>query len=75
MITISEFNPTTKAGQFLKEEDGKLIKERLTSYGSIALINLVNNFVIVYYYESVRKHYFITCGNNTTLINKLWECC
>jgi len=48
----------TKAGQFLNQEGGKLIRERLTMYGSQAVISLDNMFVVVYhcYFLSLYLH-------------------
>lgn len=65
--------PKTKAGLFFRNEKHRVVRERLTSYGSIAIIISNNNFIITAWFSDNRSYKFINCGYDVKLINELWR--
>ncbi len=64
--------PKTRAGQFFKEEDQTVIRERLTSYGSMAIVRLLRKYIVVYHDFDAKSICFTNCGINVRLMNSLW---
>lgn len=69
LITI----PKTRAGQYIKGDSIRVIKERLTSYGSMALVNSNNCYLIIYWDLNSLSFLFTDCGRNIRFINTMWE--
>ncbi len=76
--TMIKFNnelpiPKTRAGQLFKGmDDTKIIKERLTSYGSMAIISVKDCFTIVKYDYFAGVYGFIVCHQNVFRIIDSW---
>lgn len=65
--------PKTKAGQYQYKNDTKVVKERLTSYGSSAILRM-NNYYIIVYWDSEAKVYALSyCGTNVSMLNRMWN--
>lgn len=69
LITI----PKTRAGQYIKGNDITVIKERLTSYGSMAIVKDDECYLIIYWDQVSTSFIFSDCGNNIRFLNTLWE--
>ena len=67
------YQPKKRAGQFFKAERQIVIKERLTSYGSQALVRIGNKFIIVYWDCSDKRTIFTDCHQNIRIAHKLWR--
>lgn len=65
--------PKTRAGQYIKGDDVTVIKERLTSYGSMAIIKSDNCYLVIYWDSDTTTFIFSDCGHNTRFLNTLWE--
>jgi len=66
--------PKTNAGQLFRNYDGvKIIKERLTSYGSIAIIKFNGSYVVIKYDYNAKVYGFIVCGLDITKITNKWN--
>lgn len=65
--------PKTRAGQYLRRDDNKVIRERLTSYGSQAYVIVDMDIIIVYWDKREKLHMTTNCGLNTTFAYALWS--
>jgi len=65
--------PKTRAGQYIRGNEVRVIKERITSYGSMAIIINDGCYLIIYYDTNSTSFIFSDCGHNTKFINMLWE--
>ncbi len=69
--------PKTKAGQYYKEKRIAILRERLTSYGSQALVKFLSKtypcYIIVYWDTEAESFIITDCNQNMTFANRLWE--
>lgn len=65
--------PKTRAGQYFKLGDITVIKERLTSYGSQALVKRFDCYVVVYWDNEAMSYILSDCDDNMSFAQKLWE--
>ncbi len=65
--------PKTRAGQYIRGNDITVIKERLTSYGSMAIVKSDNCYFVIYWDYDTMSFIFSDCGKNIRFLNVLWE--
>lgn len=65
--------PKTKAGQYYKLGDITVIRERLTSYGSQAIVKRATCYVVIMWDNEALSYILSDCDNNFSFAQKLWE--
>jgi hypothetical protein len=65
--------PKTNAGRYFKGEDIRVIKERITSFGSSAIITDDTCWFIVYWDYEAQSYIVTDCSRNVSFVKKLWS--
>lgn len=65
--------PKTRAGKHLRNSCFEILRERLTTYGSQAVVKLGHNLIIVYWHNHINRFVVIPCGINYYLAHRLWS--
>jgi len=65
--------PKTKAGQYEYHENQRVIKERITSFGSSAIVERLQGYIIIYWDIEANSYALSYCGFNMRILKSLWE--